>query len=90
MLRFPTKDCITSYAKKYEDTIIPSSIPLKIRSEEESTIIGLIFETLILSCGKIFNLIFNRLILLDIGMFDNFFTYKKVIPRMESSSSIPT
>ena len=72
MLRFPTRDCITSYSKKYEDTIIPSSIPLKIRTEEESTIIGLIFETLILSLWKNVWPSFQSVDTIGHSMFDNF------------------
>ena len=52
MLRFPTRDFIFSYAKKYKETHIPSLNSLLIRTEEEATIIGLVFETLILSTWK--------------------------------------
>lgn len=52
MLQYPTRDFIFSFSKKYMETNLPSSNSFFIRTEEEATIIGLVFETLILSTWK--------------------------------------
>ena len=72
MLRFPTRDFIFSYAKKYKEIMIPSSDSLVIRTEEEATIIGLVFETLIVSTWKNSWPIFQSVDTLGHSMFDTF------------------
>ena len=52
MLRYPTREKITSYAKKFKETPLPSDNGFLIKTEEEATIIGLVFETMILSQWK--------------------------------------
>lgn len=72
MLRFPTRDFIFSYAKKYKETSIPSSNSLLIRTEEEATIIGLVFETLIVSTWKNMWPTFQSVDTIGHSMFDTF------------------
>lgn len=72
MLRFPTRDFIFSYAKKYKETRIPSSNSLLIRTEEEATVIGLVFETLIVSTWKNSWPTFQSVDTLGHSMFDTF------------------
>ena len=51
MFPFSTKQTLQSFAKKYQDTTLPT-FSCGIRTEEEATLLGLIFETLILSFWK--------------------------------------
>lgn len=51
MFPFSTKQTLQSFVKKYKDTTLPS-FSCGIRTEEEATLLGLIFETLILCFWK--------------------------------------
>ena len=51
MISFATKEKMISYCKKYNETLL-SSNSLSVKTEEESTLLGLVFEALILSSWK--------------------------------------
>lgn len=51
MISYSTKEKMQSYCKKYNETLLTSN-SLSIKTEEESTLLGLVFEALILSSWK--------------------------------------
>lgn len=51
MISFSTKEKMTSYCKKYNETLLTSN-SLSVKTEEEATLLGLAFEALILSSWK--------------------------------------
>jgi len=51
MISYSTKEMMQSYCKKYNETLLTSN-SLSIKTEEESTLLGLVFEALILSSWK--------------------------------------
>ena len=51
MLSFETKQILLRFAKKYDETIVPTT-NIIIKTEEDASLVGLTFETLILSTLK--------------------------------------
>ena len=79
MISFPTKEKMKNYCKKYNETLLTSN-SVSVKTEEESTLLGLVFECLILSSWK--NLWVDELKSVSTTGHDVFNTFSLSIKKM--------